>query len=328
MPNRDRLLLLLHTLQKESDDENWLTTAYLRNVLETEGFECSIRSLRRDIRSLQNSGFEIAVQEFEGKSTLYAWQGREWTMPELQILVDAVSSAQFIPEARSRELINKLASMAGPSHTEELKPQILVSEHIKAKNKNMIYAVQAIRRAIDRDRKISFRYLQYTPEKKQVPKHAGTAEENYIVSPYATVWNNDRYYLVGWSDRRQKVTVFRIDRMMVPKQLPNKRVPAPEAFDVRDYTDKVFWMFDGPKEEVTLRCSMEILDQVIDRFGERTEIKTKTDDRFEVTVPVSLSGTFYAWVFQFTGKMEITAPEHVKKAYREMLKNAADTALG
>ncbi len=328
MPNRDRLLLLLHTLQKESDDENWLTTAYLRKVLETEGFECSIRSLRRDIRSLQNSGFEIAVQETEGKSTLYAWQSREWTMPELQILVDAVSSAQFIPEARSRELINKLASMAGPSHTEELKPQILVSEHIKAKNKNMIYAVQAIRRAIDRDRKISFRYLQYTPEKEQVPKHAGTAEENYIVSPYATVWNNDRYYLVGWSDKRRKVTVFRIDRMMVPKQLPNKRVPAPEDFDVRDYTDKVFWMFDGPKEEVTLRCSMEILDQVIDRFGEKTEIKTKADGRFEVTVPVSLSGTFYAWVFQFTGKMEITAPEHVKEAYRVMLRSAADTALG
>ena len=31
------LLLLLHTLQKQSDDENWLTTAYLREVLEKEG---------------------------------------------------------------------------------------------------------------------------------------------------------------------------------------------------------------------------------------------------------------------------------------------------
>ncbi len=328
MPNRDRLLLLLHTLQKESDDENWLTTAHLRKVLETEGFECSIRSLRRDIRSLQNSGFEIAVQETEGKSTLYAWQSREWTMPELQILVDAVSSAQFIPEARSRELINKLASMAGPSHTEELKPQILVSEHIKAKNKNMIYAVQAIRRAIDRDRKISFRYLQYTPEKEQVPKHAGTAEENYIVSPYATVWNNDRYYLVGWSDKRQKVTVFRIDRMMVPKQLPNKRVPAPEDFDVRDYTDKVFWMFDGPKEEVTLRCRMDILDQVIDRFGEGIDIKVLDSGLFDATVPVALSGTFYAWVFQFTGEMRILGPEYVRDEYMEMLGSAMDDVLG
>ena len=225
MPNRDRLLLLLHTLQKQSDDENWLTTAYLREVLEKEGHECSIRSLRKDIRSLQNSGYEIAVRESEGMPTRYAWLDREWSKPELQILIDAVSSAQFIPQARSEAFISRLAAMAGPSHTEELKPQILVSEHIKAKNRNMIYSVQAIRKAIERDKKITFRYLRYTPEKKQVPRHAGTEEENYVVSPYATVWNNDRYYLVGWSDKRSKVTVFRIDRMEVPKQLPKKRVP-------------------------------------------------------------------------------------------------------
>ena len=328
MPNRDRLLLLLQTLQTRSDDESWLTTAELRAVLEAEGYECSIRSLRKDIRSLQNSGFDIGVQEFEGKSTLYAWQGREWTMPELQILVDAVSSAQFIPEARSRELIGKLASMAGPSHTEDLKPQILVSEHIKAKNKNMIYSVQAIRKAIDRERKISFRYLRYMPDKRQVPKHSGTSGEEYVVSPYATVWNNDRYYLVGWSDKRKKVTTFRIDRMCVPKQLPKRRVPPPEDFDVRDYTDKVFWMFDGPKEEVTLRCRMNILDQVIDRFGEGVEIKALDSGTFDVTVPVALSGTFYAWVFQFTGEMRILGPEYVRNAYTEMLGSAMDTALG
>ena len=327
MPNRDRLLLLLHTLQKQSDDENWLTTAYLREVLEKEGHECSIRSLRKDIRSLQNSGYEIAVRESEGMPTRYAWLDREWSKPELQILIDAVSSAQFIPQARSEAFISRLAAMAGPSHTEELKPQILVSEHIKAKNRNMIYSVQAIRKAIERDKKITFRYLRYTPEKKQVPRHAGTEEENYVVSPYATVWNNDRYYLVGWSDRRGKVAVFRVDRMEVPRQMPNRRVPPPEGFDVRDYADRVFWMFDGPKEEVTLRCATEIMDQVIDRFGENVALRNQTNETFEVTVPVSVSGTFYAWVFQYTGKMTIQAPEHVREGYSKMLREAAETTI-
>ena len=83
-------------------------------------------------------------------------------------------------------------------------PQILISERVKAKNKDMIYSVQAIRRAIDRNKKISFRYLQYNTDKQQVPKQQGTKEEEYVVSPYATVWNDDRYYLVGWSDKRRK----------------------------------------------------------------------------------------------------------------------------
>ena len=49
MPNNDRLLVLLQTLQSQSDDETWLTTAQLRAVLEKEGHECSIRTLRRDM---------------------------------------------------------------------------------------------------------------------------------------------------------------------------------------------------------------------------------------------------------------------------------------
>lgn len=327
MPTKDRLLVLLQTLQERSDDETWLTTADLRSALEAEGHECSVRTMRRDVQSLHNCGYDIAVQEAEGLSTRYAYLGRKLSMPDLQILVDAVSAAQFIPQNRSEELIRELSTMAGPSHINELRPQILVSEHVKAKNKDMIYSVQAIRRAIDRDRKISFRYLQYNTDKQQVPKHEGTPEENYIVSPYATVWNNDRYYLVGWSDKRNDITVFRIDRMKVPKQLPNKRIPPPKTFDVRDYTDKIFKMYGGPEENVTLRCSTEILDQVIDRFGDRIDIHTK-GTHFTVTVPVSLSTTFYAWVFQYVGKMSILAPEHVRESYAGYLEVALEEIEG
>ncbi len=327
MPMKDRLLVLLKTLQERSDDETWLTTGDLRAALEAEGLDCSIRTLRRDVQSLNNCGYDIAVQETEGMFTKYAWMGRKLSMPDLQILVDAVSAARFIPQKRSEELVAELSAMAGPSHVQELKPQILVSEHVKAKNKNMIYAVQEIRRAIDRNRKIRFRYLEYNTEKEQVVKHKGTEEEWYVVSPYATVWNDDRYYLVGWSDKRNKITVFRIDRMEVPRQLPNKRVPEPEGFDIRDYTDKVFRMYGGQEEKVTLRCSMEILDQVIDRFGDGIEIKPGRK-HFTVTVPVSLSTTFYAWVFQYVGKMSILAPEYVREAYAGYLEEALDDVLG
>ena len=328
MPTKDRLLVLLQMLQKQTDDETRLTTADIRAALEKEGHECSIRTLRRDVKSLRSCGYEIDVRETEGMPTTYACLDREWSNPELQILVDAVSAAQFIPQGRSEELIEKLSKMAGPSHRNALKPQIMVSERVKAKNRNMIYAVQAIRKAIEKNRKISFRYLQYNTDKQQVPRHQGTPEEIYIVSPYATVWNNDRYYLVGFSDRRQKTAVFRIDRMEVPKQLPNKREPEPEGFDIRDYTDRIFKMYDGPEETVTLKCSMEILDQVIDRFGDRTELKNLRKNSFVVSVPVSLSTTFYGWIFQYTGKMSILAPEHVRESYAGYLQEAIEDVLG
>ena len=252
---KDRLLVLLQILQEHTDDETALTTSELLELMEKEGQEGCKRTLRRNIASLQNCGYDICVTEANGMPTEYAYLGRKWDMPALQILVDAVSAAQFIPQNKSEELIAELSAMAGPSHVNELQPQILVSEHVKAKNTNMIFTVQEIRRAIDRNRKIRFRYLEYNLEGKQVRKHEGTNEEWYVVSPYATVWNDDRYYLVGWSDKRNHIAVYRIDRMEVPKQLPNKRVPPPDDFDVRDYTDKVFRMYGGDKTvHVELLC--------------------------------------------------------------------------
>ena len=328
MATKNRIVYLMRYLQENSDENQPVTTAQIRQEMAKKGCPIIIPTLRDDIESLQNAGYDIQVNESEGMSTTYSWLDREWSMPELQILVDAVSSSQFITKEKSREIINKLIRMGAPSHRESLKPEILVSEHVKAPNKQILLSVQAIRRAIDRDRKITFKYMQYNTNKVQVPRHAGTPEEDYIVSPYATIWNNDRYYLVGYSDKRKEVNTYRIDRMIKVKQIQKKRVQEPEDFNVQDYTDKVFWMYDGNEEEVTLRCKRHLMDQVIDRFGEGIELKNITRQTFDVTVPVCISGTFYAWVVQFVGEITIVAPGHVKDAYAEYLQEAIDDVLG
>lgn len=328
MATKNRIVYLMQYLQENSDENHPVTTARIRDEMAKRGCPIIISTLRDDIESLRSAGYEIQVNEAEGMSTTYSWVDREWEAPELQVLIDAVCSAQFIPPQKSRELIRRLIGMAGPSHRDTLEPRILISEHIKAKNRNMIYTVQAIQKAIKKDRKISFKYLQYNFDKEQVPRHKGTPEEDYIVSPYATVWNNDRYYLVGYSDRHRDVVTYRIDRMMVPKQIPRKREPEPETFHVQDYVDKVFWMFKGPVVEVTLRCRHSILDQVIDRFGEGIDFKNITKKTFDVTVPVCVSGTFYAWVTQFVGEMTIVEPGNVREAYAGYLQEAIDDVLG
>ena len=324
MANKNRLLALLQILQSNSDEHHPLTTAQVRKALAEKGCPVSIFTLRDDIASLRESGYEIEIKERNGIPTTYGFMEREWSAAELQLLIDAVSSAQFIPIERSNELIWKLVNMAGPSQRDALQPRILVSEHIKAKNKKMIYTVQAIRRAINNDKKITFKYYQYNLQKEQVPKHAGTPEEDYIISPYATIWNSDRYYLVGYSDKLKKVATFRIDRMDIPKQIQRKRVPAPEDFHVQDYTDKVFWMYKGDEENVTLRCKQHLMDQMIDKFGEGIDIENVQEDTFDITVPVEITGTFYAWVTQYVGEMKIVAPEHVREAYKGYLREALD----
>ena len=328
MEMKPRILYLMQYLSQNSDERHPVTTAEIRRELAAKGCPVSILTLRTDIETLLKAGYEILINEQQCHSTTYSWNDRDLSAPELQILVDAVSSCQFITTEKSRDLIRKLVSLAGPSFREELTPQILVSEHVKAPNQQILLSVQAIRQAIDQDRKITFKYMQYNTDKVQEPKYAGTPEEIYVVSPYATIWNSDRYYLVGYSDKRKDVNTYRVDRMTKVEIHEEQRFPAPDDFHIQDYTDKVFWMYDGNEDEVTLRCKRHLMDQVIDKFGEGVTVQNVRRDTFDIVVPVHISGTFYAWVTQFIGEMTIVAPGHVRDAFADYLQEGIDEVLG
>ena len=170
--------------------------------------------------------------------------------------------------------------------------------------------------AINEDKKIKFKYYEWNPEKKKIYKHN---RKEYSFSPYGLVWNNDRYYVVGWCDCHGKVITFRVDRIAAPKLTEEAVVPAPEGFSLAYYAESVFQMFDGPMGRVTLHCGNDMMRHVVDRFGEDVETEICDDDHFLARVEVPASPTFFAWVFTFRGGIKITAPDEVASAYCEML---------
>ena len=203
-----------------------------------------------------------------------------------------------------------------------------IGEKIKAPNEQMLTVVDAIRKAMRNNRQITFQYYMYDARRERaewrVAKHAG---KEYRVSPYATIWNNERYYLIGYSERHGGLATFRIDRLGLPEMTAWNRKPAPENFRIQDYTEKVFSMYQGPEKKVTLQCVNGILDQVIDKFGEEIMIRRIRENVFEVTVSVNVSTTFFSWVFAFPGEMTITGPETVIKQYTDYLEIVLDDVL-
>ncbi len=156
MVNKNRLLTLLRILQNDSYEHHSLTKAQVREALAEKGCRVSKFTLRDDITSFQKSGYEIDVIEKNSTSATYGFMEREWSAPELQLLINEALADQFFSVDRSDDLIKKLAGTAGPFRRDSLQPQILISEHIKANNKKIIFAVQAIREAIMCGRKITF----------------------------------------------------------------------------------------------------------------------------------------------------------------------------
>lgn len=331
MDVKKRILLLKDFLQENSDENQPVTTAEIISYLNGHGCPVSTVTLRNDIQTILDADpdDELEITEKEGFATTYGWLSRPFETPELEILVDAVSSAQFISQKKSNELIGKLVKMAGPSVREHLQPQIIVSEKIKAPNEQIYYVVQEIKKAIRENRMISFRYYSYNTEKKPVPRRKDGKIRTYHVSPYDAIWNNDRYYLVCKCEpHTDDYTTFRIDRMDTPNILAEKRKPVTNDYNPQDYADKVFGMYKGRQENVTLRCLHSLMDQVIDKFGKDVIVRNVKTNTFDITVPVSVSRTFYGWVATFAGEMHIVGPAHVANTFVEFLNQAIDDTLG
>ena len=325
MTGKAKALFLLRYLKDHTDEGQSASAAEIMRAFKKAGESITRPTLRENILSLQQAGYEILVREIPGKGTFYKLTDREWQLPELQILVDAVASGMFISPQRSEELISKLRAMAGPTEREQLTPGIRVADQVKAENDQIIHVISTVKYAISQDLQIAFQHREYSPDLKLVPKHKGYV---YQVSPYALIWKKDRYYLVGWSEKHGDVAHFRVDRMGPPKLLEEKRRPAPEDLRLQDRSNRIFSMFDGPEEVVTLRLRPYLIGQVVDQFGENLEITEKTENRMDVRVTVHLSPTFYGWLFQYVGEMTVIDPGYVCEHYAEKMQQGIDEVLG
>ena len=308
-------LFILNYLSQNTDMNHPVTSVDLQKILEQNGLSGDSRAIRRRITMLRENGYDIQVNVRNGVPTEYYYDMEDWEKPELRILIDAVASAQFLSQQKTNLLIEKLAALAGSQSVTELTPQVCVSAHVKAKNESILINLDRVSEAIRLRKKISFRMINYNTDKQKIFRHDG---EVYLLSPYSTVWKEDRYYVVGWSDKRECIVQHRLDRMEIPEVLEEDAHPVPSDYNIQDYTDNITKMYGGSVMLVTLRCHKHLIDNIIDKFGESVIISNITETSFDATAKASVSGTFLSWVFQYAGEMVILSPEPVRKMYREM----------
>ena len=129
--------------------------------------------------------------------------------------------------------------------------------------------------------------------------------------------------MIGVYDYKQKLGSFRVDRIAKrPEILDAVGIPAPEGFDINEHINTTFRMFNSPHEEVELICDNDVMDSIIDRFGEDVVTYSYDQNTFRTVVNVAVSNVFYSWIFGFGGKVKISGPVHIKESYAEMLRHA------
>lgn len=197
MPKSDnqklKIFYILDYLQRNSHREHPVRAAELLSMLEQQhNIVCDRKTVYSDIAALQDYGVDIV--SLPGKNGGYFIASRNFELPELKLLIDAVQSSRFLTEKKSRELIEKLCSQCSVYDAKLMRRDVLVSGRVKSMNETIYYNVDAIQEAIAQNRQIRFRYFDWGLDRERHYR-----DRDYQASPYGLCQDNENCYLLAHS---------------------------------------------------------------------------------------------------------------------------------
>ena len=323
MPKSDnqklKIFYILDYLEAYSNEKNPVRASDLISMLDRQwGIRCDRKTVYSDIAALQQYGVDIV--SIPGKNGGYYIASRNFELPELKLLIDAVQSSRYLTEKKSRELIEKLCSQCNEQDAKLMRRTVLVSGRVKSMNETIYYNVDAIQEAISANRQIIFRYFDWDLNGKRKYR-----DRDYAASPYGLCQDNENCYLLAFSDRHG-ITSYRVDRMADIQLTDLPRIPCPELTGKKltEHANRLFQMYSGDATTVKLRFHRSLINVVIDRFGRDILLIPDGDEHFVFTVSVAVSPMFLSWVIGFGSKAKILFPQSVVDACRQMCRDAMD----
>ena len=323
MPKSDnqklKILYILDYLQRNSHEDRLVTASELISMLDRQhNISCDRKTVYSDIAALQDYGIDLV--SIPGRNGGYYIASRNFELPELKLLIDAVQSSRYLTEKKSRELIEKLCDQCNEQDARLMKRTVLVSGRVKSMNETIYYNVDAIQEAIWENKQIAFRYFDWDFGGKRRYR-----EKEYLASPYGLCQDNENCYLLAFSDRHG-ITSYRVDRLCDIRLCTEPRVPCAELTGkaLHEHANRLFQMFAGDDVDVKMRFHNILLNVVIDRFGRDTMLIPDGPDHFVFTVKVAISPMFLSWVIGFGDKAKILYPSHVVEQCRNLCRESMD----
>ncbi|MBQ2676880.1 MAG: WYL domain-containing protein [Clostridia bacterium] len=315
-----KILYLLKILQSQTDEDHALTMNQLIDRLAEYDITAERKSLYDDIKSLQDFGVDIICDR--SKNGGYRVVGRDFQLPELKLLVDSVQSSKFLTHKKSAEMIKKLESLCSEHEAKQLQRQVYVANRVKNMNESIYHNVDHIHNGILQNKKIKFKYFEYTVDKERVFRKNG---EFYVISPYALMCDDENYYMLGYDLEAGIMKHYRVDKMMHIDlcDQPRDGEKQAEKLDIGAYSGKLFSMFGGDEQLVKIEFDNSLIGVVIDRFGKDVSVIKTDDNHFAVHIKAVVSPQFFGWLAGLGVGAKILYPSDVQQKMKEYIKSIA-----
>lgn len=314
-----KLILIWQMLKQDSDEDHPLSTSDIINKLYEKGYSAERKAIYDAVKLLNENGFEVL--SYRDTQNKYYVVDRSFDIAELKILLDAIQAASFITEKKTEIFIDKIAALAGSNRAKLLKKNIVCFDTAKHSNENIYYNIDTIDNCILANKKVSFQYFDFGINGIRIYRKDS---ERYIVNPVALVFSEDKYYLVCYNDKYKNLSNYRVDRMDKVEQELNDIDPAEcvKGFNVHKHKKQAFSMYGGELVDVELQIQNDIIDVVVDKFGENIKMKKIDETHSILKARVQISPTFFSWCFNLGSKLKILSPDNVVKNYIDLIKES------
>lgn len=319
-----KTLLIYKYLEDFSDIEHPVSTTELISMLNEKGISAERKSIYADIKALNETGCNIL--SVRSPRAGFSMADRRFDLAEVRLLIDAVSSAGFITPKKTAVLAEKLESLLSLNQAKALKSQVYCSGENKCDNEEIYYIINGLDEAISAKKQVKFVYKRRNIDKEQKKSYT---EKTFVVSPYALIWKEDHYYLVCNNKKYDNLINLRLDRMkkieiLEDPQRPVSEVSEYDVFDSADYSAKMFNMFSGETDEVTLLCSLEIREEIMDRFGTKIPLRASDIEHFETTINAAVSDGLVSWIMQYGTDIKVLEPKYLADMVSEKARKIAE----
>lgn len=308
-----RLLYIRDILSAYSDEEHPLNSTDIISLLESEyGVSCERKTVYDCIESLSDYGYDIVKA---GTKKGFFMASREFELPEIRVLIDAVQSADFISAKKTKALLEKFGKYASKYQYSKIIKQVYIDNRNKRNNENLFYTINELHDAIISNKQVEVIYRKRKISDDVKPHYE---EKKLTVNPYCLIWANDHYYLVGNHTDYDNLIHLRIDRIKSVAATETRARHFSEVstytlrFDAADYSNKHLSMFSGDIKPVELICKNEIIEEILDEFGEKTKIFPYDGDSFTARLNLAVTQGLASKIMQYGDAITVRTPNELK----------------
>ena len=314
-----KLLALREYFHQYTDKDHTKSIKDIIDYLESKDIFACEKTIYKDISILRDILHEPV--EYNPHKHGYALKKPTFEPYELRLMIDSIQSNRFITQAEASSISAKIKNMANVYVKDSLNRVSYVSGRIHSMNDAVVKDTDKIYHAIQGNYKISFRYFHHSPDNSKSRTYSKKGD-NYVVSPFATHWENGNYYLYAYVSDKKSFRSFRIDRMERISELittPRDGVSEYKKYQLTAPKVKVFQTYHGKEYKVKMRFSNRLASSVIDQFGEDIWIAPEDKGHFTIVANVEISPPFFAWIATFGRSAKILSPEPVVEEMKKFI---------